>query len=382
MFRPQIQKSRVLVIIATITMSTIFWVANSIEYIPTDDIKEKIEATKTMSEYIESLKNITNNNISKHDIYKSGLIGLDSSSTTSLFDQPENSFLNSKIACTHPNFSALIVHLFNEAELKKGDTIAVSVTGSLPGANIALLAACGSFDLTPIIISSVASSAWGANKENLTWLDIESNLYDNKLIKYDYKSKASSIGGEGDIGENLTDAGIETIEDNIISNDIRKFINEKSHQGNIGKKIDVYSSYAPIQNYSAFINIGGNSSSIGSGVGKDTMKVGVIFPIEIMDMVEEHYGFEGSIAHKFLANDVVFINIKNIKELSKSWDLYPPDISIEKNEGSLFYSQEPYTITTIFISLMINILIISIVGIHSHKQIKRRMKNEEYDSIL
>ena len=41
MFRPQIQKSRVLVVMASVTMLTVFWVANSIEYIPSDDINEK-----------------------------------------------------------------------------------------------------------------------------------------------------------------------------------------------------------------------------------------------------------------------------------------------------------------------------------------------------
>ena len=382
MFRPQIQKTRVLAVMALITMGTIFWVANSTEYIPSDDIQEKKTATQNMSIYINSLKSRTDVINSNIDLYDSRLVGLESSEITSLFDDKENSFLNSKVACTHPNFSALIINLFNEAELSRGDTIAVSMTGSLPGANIALLAACESFDLTPIVISSVASSAWGANRENFTWLDIESYLLDMNLISSNYKSKAVSIGGEGDIGENLTDEGIEIIEENILFNDIENFINENSSQKNINKKIDIYSRFNSIQDYSAFVNIGGNSSSLGPGTGKDTMKVGVIFPIEVNDIVEENYDFEGSVAYKFSNNDVVFINIKNIKELSKSWDLYPPDTSIKRNEGSLFYSQEPYTFIAILVSLIINIVIISIVGIKSHNQIKRRMNNEEYDPIL
>ena len=113
MFRPQIQKSSTLIAMATVTMLTIFWVANSIEYIPSADINEKKEATQKMSDYIESLKTIPNNNVNEKDIYSSGLIGVEFSSTTSLSDNKENSFLNSKIACTHPNFSALIINLFN-----------------------------------------------------------------------------------------------------------------------------------------------------------------------------------------------------------------------------------------------------------------------------
>ena len=120
MFRPQIQKSRTLIAMATVTMLTIFWVANSIEFIPADNIEEKKIATKTMSKYIKSINNISGNLKDENDKFSSGLIGLEYSQTTSIVDDSENSFLESKIACTHPNFSALLVNLFNEAELKKG----------------------------------------------------------------------------------------------------------------------------------------------------------------------------------------------------------------------------------------------------------------------
>ncbi len=382
MFRPQIQKSRTLIAMATITMLTVFWVAKSIEFIPADNIEEKMLATKTMSNYIDSINKIPGNTKDDNDIYNSGLIGLEYSEITSIVNDPEKSFLKSKIACSHPNFSALIVNLFNESELQKGDTVAVSMSGSLPGANLALLSACHSFEITPIIISSVASSAWGANKKSLTWIDMESYLYNDESIDYGYKSKAVSIGGEGDIGDNLTKEGIVIIEESIIRNDLQ-LINENTLEKNIKKKIVTYAHYLPIENYSAFINIGGNSSSIGiGGVGKDTMRVGVVFPIERVDIIEENNNFSGSIANHFLNNDVVFINIKNIEKLSKTWGLYPPNISIEKNMGRLFYSQEPFTVLTILISLIINIVIISIVGLRSHNEIKHRMQNEEYDSIL
>ena len=380
MFRPQIQKTRFLVLIASITMLTIFWVSNSIELIPADDIKEKSLATEVMHEYLQVIKEIPgNNNNTEIDLYNSGLIGEAFSPITSIFESEDNQFLNSKIACTHPNFSALIVNLFDEAELNSGDTVAVHLTGSLPGANIAFLSACKALDITPVILSSLSSSSWGLNKPSMTWLDIESYLYNNKFT--DFKSIAVSIGGEGDTGENLNDEGIEILEENIIANE-SILINEKNLESNINKKLRIYSNYMPVENYSAFINIGGNPSSIGPGAGKDTMKVGVVFPLEIMDIVDEHNSFVGSIAHKFLNNEVVFINIKNINILASQVGLYPPNISIEKNKGSLFYAEESYNILTILIALMINLVIISIVGVRSHNQIKRRMRNEEFDSIL
>ena len=379
MFRPQIQKTRTLFLIACISMLSVYIVSKSESSIAKDGLKDKKEATRIMQKYIKFLENIDGYIISDKDIYNTGLIGVESSSITTIFNESNKNFLDSKLACTHPNFSALMVHLFKEAELNSGDTVAVSMTGSLPGANLALLAACEALKIHPIILSSVGSSSWGANREDMTWLDIETNLYDKKMI--DYRSLAVSIGGENDLGENLSDDGIEIIEENIISNN-SVLINENSLKENIDYKMDLYTSKLPIKNYSAFINIGGGASSIGYGAGKDSMKVGVLFPIEIDDLIKDNKYFSSSSAYSFMDAGVAFINIKNINLLAKDWGLYPPSELIEVNKGKLFYEIEKYNLKTIIFALIINLGIIIAIGLYSHQQIKRRMKNEEYDSVL
>ena len=50
------------------------------------------------------------------------------------------------------------------------------MTGSFPGANIAVLSACKAMDIYPVIISSVGASSWGANNINQSWIDIENKL--------------------------------------------------------------------------------------------------------------------------------------------------------------------------------------------------------------
>ena len=379
MFRPQIQKTRTLFLIACISMLSVYIVSKSESSIAKDGLKDKKEATRIMQKYIKSLENIDGYIINDKDIYNTGLIGVESSSITTIFNESNENFLDSKLACAHPNFSALMVHLFKEAELNSGDTVAVSMTGSLPGANLALLAACEALKIHPIILSSVGSSSWGANREDMTWLDIETNLYDKKMI--DYRSLAVSIGGENDLGENLSDDGIEIIEENIISNN-SDLINENSLKENIDYKMDLYTSKLPIENYSAFINIGGGASSIGYGAGKDSMKVGVLFPIEIDDLIKDNKYFSSSSAYSFMDAGVAFINIKNINLLAKDWGLYPPSKLIEVNRGKLFYEIEKYNLKTIIFALIINLGIIIAIGLYSHQQIKRRMKNEEYDSVL
>ena len=96
--------------------------------------------------------------------------------------------LNSKIATTHPNFSAFVIELMEEFQFEPGDHVAVAMSGSFPGANIALLSACKALNIHPIIISSVGSSSWGANNPELSWPAMEMYLYTNKQI--DVKSIA------------------------------------------------------------------------------------------------------------------------------------------------------------------------------------------------
>ena len=379
MFKPEIQNNKVLIILALIGLASVYWVSNSYNLIEKDNLDEKIKAVRSMDEYIKRIKKTSDLEISEYDIYNTGLLGVKSSLITTIQDSDDKNYLDSKLACTHPNFAALIVHFFKESELEKGDTVAVSMTGSLPGANLAFLAACDAMEIYPVILSSIGSSAWGANRERLTWLDMESVLYNNNLIQF--RSEGVSIGGENDSGENLTDEGIEIIEENIISNDIM-LINENTLSNTVQYKMDLFDNKLSIDKYKAYINIGGGVSSIGYGTGKDTMKVGVIFPIELSDLVEENEGFSESIAYNFLQNDIVFINIKSINLLANNWGLYPPSSSIEKFSGNLFYEKEQYNIKTIIIALLINIILITYIGIRSHRQIKRRMQNEEYDAIL
>ena len=374
MFRPQIQKTRVLFFIALFNLILVYISTNSYQYYPKEGLNKKIKATKIMSECINSIKN-TKSKIHKEDLYNTGLLGVRSSPITTIFDDGSKNIKDSKIACTHPNFAALVVEMFQEIELKENDSIALSMTGSLPGANIAVLSACKAMNLNPTIISSIGSSAWGANEKDFTWLDIESLLNEKNIIEF--KSIATSIGGTNDLGDNLSDNGIEIIE-NVISSKNLEFINDKNLSKNIERKISVFNNN--IENYKAYINVGGGAASLGYGEGKDSMKVGVIYPIEKEDI--SFSGFENSIAKYFLDNDITLINIKSINLLAGNVGLYPPSKDIALNEGALFYTKGKYNLLTIIVSIFLSVLSVSSVGIYSHIQIKKRMREYEPDSVI
>ncbi len=385
MFRPQIQKTKILAMMALINIILVLFISNSETYSKQSNFERKNEAVDKMVDYIDLISK-SEVDIEDNDFYKTGLIGKYKTSITSKVD---SSILKSKIITTHPNFAAFTIFLLEELDLNPGDYVAVSMTGSFPGANLALLAACDILDLNPIIISSLGSSSYGANRENYTWLDFENLLFENGYIKN--KSIATSFGGVSDIGYNITDVGIELLEEKIFKSDV-KFINEESLEKSINKKWALYNDESIA--YKAFINIGGGVTSIGAGEGKDLMRGGIIYPISIGDLDEIYFAsddadvfytsFKKSLAYKFLDTGIPFVNIKNIKSLVESHGV--SELSNRENnrvkEGSLFYEVERFNIITIWLSLLISLSISILVGVYSHKQIKRRMLEDEIDSII
>ena len=385
MFRPQIQRTRILFALAFVSLCLVYMVSNSKTYINNFNIDKKYLAVDIMVESINIIKK--NKSISESDIYKTGLIG-DANSDITTIQYKDSLILQSKIATTNPNFSAFIIDLLEESNLEKGDSVAVSMTGSFPGANIAVLSACKALGLNPVIISSLGSSSWGANTINYSWLEIEKKLNDNDILNY--QSIGCSIGGENDLGDNLSDDGIELIEEIIAESDIL-FINESNLDKNISKKINLFDE---IMNYSAFINIGGNASSLGPGKGKGSIKGGIINPILKDDSSEIYFDnenselfykdFKKSISYHFLDKNIPVINIKNINSLLKDYGVeYLLDSDANKiKEGKLYYDIERFNVMTIWFALITSVVMSLIIGLYSHYEIRKKMKEDEVDSII
>ena len=375
MFRPQIQKTSTLFFIALFNICLVYLAVNSETEIKRLGYEHKVEATSKMEEYLVSINKEFLFKKSFLDIYETGLIGLDNSSITTIQD-PDSLMIRSKLLTTHPNFSALLVEYFYDAELNSGDTIAVSMTGSFPGANLALLSVCESMGITPVIMSSAGSSAWGANREYFSWPIIETFLYEKKLIKS--KSIVYSMGGDNDNGDNLLDSGIENLESVIPNNVI--FINESDLLNNIEKKMNIFKNRS--SNYSMYVNIGGGASSLGNGLDKDTLQAGLINVLDIQD--SKFDGFQASIAYKFLKEESIpMLNIKNITKLVPEFykeEFFEGDMDIAK--GSLFYKYDSYNPIVILLCLFLSIILIVSIGIFSHLQIKRRMETHEVDSVI
>jgi poly-gamma-glutamate system protein len=270
------------------------------------------------------------------DPNESGLIGKAVSQITSKSGQ-----LPAKQSTLNPNWSAVFVDLFRKSGLRKGDTVALGLSGSFPALNIAALAACKTMELNPLIISSVSASMFGANHRKLTWLDMEKSLRDAGL--WDYKSLGASYGGIQDIGHGISRKGLKQIKHAIQRNGVTELTGGKcdAHsQENpcltvmIEKRIETYKGAtegAPIR---AYINVGGGIASVGSLLDKKRFRSGINTGVP-----GETLGLDG-VMHFFLHKNIPVIHISRIKKLAARYDLpwLPPSMP-KPGFGGVFYGE-------------------------------------------
>ena len=192
MFRPSIQKTRTLLFMAMLNILLYILVSASISTKKDDYYDLKVKVATKMNLALELLK------LDGRDFE---YMDRDPFDTRLIFNR--NSPLltdigkyQAKATVLKPNFAALVIDYFSKAGLVKGDIVALSMTGSMPGANIAVLIACKEMGLEYVSISSLGASEWGATDMNLSWPKMEQILFENNLISH--RSNKFTYGGSGD----------------------------------------------------------------------------------------------------------------------------------------------------------------------------------------
>jgi poly-gamma-glutamate system protein len=113
------------------------------------------------------------------DTFHTGLIGIASSPiTTDLGSLPSHR------TTTDPVFAAAVVQMLYRAGVRPGNLVAVGMTASYPSFDLDVYAGIEAIGATPVVISSLGSSQYGANEASFTWLDMEGVLYDAGVIHH------------------------------------------------------------------------------------------------------------------------------------------------------------------------------------------------------
>ena len=350
---------------------------NSTKTEVSSSFKIKVRAANYMKKSMELLK--ANRMISgvfiddENDPNETGLVG----SPFSLITTDEGD-LDAKLTTLDPNFAAGMVELMTQLNLQKNDTVAVLMTGSMPGANIAVLTALKSLSVVPVTITSVGASQWGANHIDFTWLDMEKILFNNKLITN--RSVSASIGGRNDMGRLLSPAGRGIITENIAKHGL-PLIKKEKLADNIALRMKTFEDIAIITNYKAMINVGGGVASLGTSFNSKLLPAGIIRRSDIQNISLQDGGIEGVLS-KFSKNNIPVLHVLNIKSLTEQLGMPFAPIPIPEIGIGALYAIERYNLIIAMICLTIISSSVFIVGYQSKKEIKEHLVNHEPDSLL
>lgn len=282
-----------------------------------------------------------------NDPNETALIGQDITQITT-----DRGYIDSKLTSLNPNFAAVIVEMLKDAGVSKNDVVAVSFTGSLPGLNIAVLAAVQTLKLKPIIITSVGASNWGANDPYFTWLDMEKELFDAGIFKY--KSIAASIGGGQDKGRGLSPEGRKLIESAIKRTDAA-FIREEFLEKSVEKRIEIYNRYKKDKPVKVFINVGGGIASLGSTENAQFIPTGLIESLPLMN-----YPANGVLI-EMAKQKIPVIHLLNVTELATKYGLpVSPKPLPEPGNGEVFVKRQYNFILTLIVTLVLSFAVFSI----------------------
>jgi poly-gamma-glutamate system protein len=354
-------------------MVMVYWAVNSYEQHETYGFDLKVKAVENMENAINSLR--------EEFIIRGINNGEDSLAFGSFLLGPQNSIIQttkgskvSKLSTLNPNFAAMIMEMLIELEVDSSSKVAVSYTGSYPGANIAVLSALEAMNMDASIITSCGSSEWGATYSEMTWMGMENYL--NQEYHISNKSKLGSIGGGLDVGIQLNREGKEVCESAIYSNDIEP-LHEKDFIENVKKRMQYYYRNNELGVIDLFINVGGGIYTIGDSLKRNNLPVGIIYPGDI------NLDINQTVLEGFLDKDIPVININHIERLMEWYELpYPPNKKNKIKTGILFYSHIKYNLKVILTAFIIAAGTVLFVGIVSHREIKKRMHSSEPESIL
>jgi len=218
------------------------------------------------------------------DPNRTGLVGVETSPISTTLGN-----LEAKRTTTNPNFAGLIVRLLKEARVKEGEAIAVGGSSSFPGLLLAVLSAAKAMDVDPLLICSLGASQWGANDPRFFWLDMFACISGG--IEAGGRIIALSVGGEGDMGQDMSEEGRR-----FLLGEIRKsgypLIEEPDLERNIESRLRFYEEGAGGKRIAAFVNIGGSWANMGIDASVLLLKPGStkvrdIPPPEQRGMIQE-----------------------------------------------------------------------------------------------
>lgn len=323
---------------------------------------EQIEAAhlaKTAMEKIKERKKELGISFPNVDIYESGMIGDWTSQITTT-----SGIIGAKRTAVNPDFAAVYIDMFKEADVNKGDQIALIMSGSFPTLNISAMAAAQVLDLDVCIMSSIGSSTFGANNEDFTFFDMAEYLYSIGIFtnRIDYVS----FGGSNDDGAEYPSDVRNNILERINKSGI-PFLCESNLEKNVKQRTELIFDKCP--NVKLLVSVGGTLVAMGEGDTGTSLYRGLVKPAYLniaKDIDESQCG----LLDVFLNKGIPVIQMLNVKGIALDYGIeYDPAV-IPEIGSSDAYIETSYNLVIPIIALVITSGLLMFYYVYRKKQNK------------
>ncbi len=327
-WRPQGISLTALVLICAFSLGGFIFVENFQKKVKHAYYQEKVAAARLALEAMELLKEERLKRgleiDPEVDPLKTGLIGSAMTLVTS-----DAGDLEDKQASINPNFAAIVLEMLKKTKVKEGDPVAVSFTGSFPALNLSVCAAIETLKLKPVVISSLASSQWGANELDFLWVDMERLFFERHI--FSFRSAAASMGGKSDRGKEMTQTGRDLLKEAMQRNGLIPIQWHTIHE-NVDHRMKIYyQSGTP----KVFINVGGGVIAVGKRAYKKALKPGLLLSEPKTDQKAN------SVMYRFLEEHVPVIHLEDPKRIAKRYGLSSHPTKMPAiGEGDIYFSKE------------------------------------------
>jgi poly-gamma-glutamate system protein len=192
--------------------------------------------------------------------------------------------------------------------------VTASFSGSFPGLNLALMAACRALDVRVLAVSSVTASTWGANEAGFTWPEMEVKVVAAGALPA--ATIAGSVGGTADIGRDLGDEGLALAR--RIQRETAAALHARQLDGgslaeSVELRIAAYRAAIGGGRPAAYVNVGGNHASLG-GASADWRHDGGWLAAPAAPRPASR-----SVVAWYLADGVPVLSLLDLKALARRW---------------------------------------------------------------
>ena len=224
--------------------------------------------------------------------------------------------LEAKRLATNPAWASHLASEFRRRGVGPGEVVVAAFSGSFPGLNLAVIAACRALGADLAAVSSVTASTWGANQPGFTWPEIEARLVARGVIGR--ATIAVSSGGAGDQAADLEPDGralARAIRDRAARDLGVPVIDAATLEEAIGRRMDLFERHARGRPIRLFVNVGGTEAGLGRSEAVLRFGSGFITPGRFDNSPER-----GLIA-RFGERGVPVLLLLNLRDLAMRWQI-------------------------------------------------------------